>query len=70
MARILQLIAQRLKSKTYWVGMLGLLLTAIDISSGTITGLLPAEYSPFAVLLWPMAVLTLREVTTAALSDK
>lgn len=63
-------IIQRLKSKTYWAGMLGLALTAIEINSGLITGWMPAEYRPFAVMLWPLAMFTLREITTEAIGDK
>lgn len=63
-------IIQRLKSKTYRVGMLGLVLTAIEINSGIITGWLPADYRPFAALLWPLAMFTLREMTTEAIGEK
>ena len=63
-------IIQRLKSKTYWAGMLGLALTVIELNSGLITGWMPAEYRPFAVLLWPLAMFTLREITTTALIEK
>lgn len=50
--------------------MVGLILTAIDVNSGVITGWLPPELRPFAVLVWPLAMFTLREITTTALGDK
>jgi len=63
-------IIARLKSKTYWAAMLGALLTAIEIHSGLLAGLLPEAYRAWAVMFWPVAMVALREVTTAALSDK
>lgn len=63
-------IIQRLKSKTYCVAIIGALLTAIDAQSGFITGFIAAEYRPWVLMAWPALMLTLREVTTTALSDK
>lgn len=63
-------IIQRLKSKTYWAGMIGLALTAMEINSGIITGWMPPDWRPFAVMLWPLTMFTLRELTTTALGDK
>ncbi len=63
-------IIQRLKSKTYWAAILGALLTIVEANSGFISTLLPAAYAKFAVMLWPVLMLTLRELTTTALADK
>jgi uncharacterized membrane protein len=63
-------IIQRLKSKTYWVALVGALLTVIETNSGFIGQLLPAPYNIYIVMLWPVLMLILREVTTTALSDK
>jgi hypothetical protein len=63
-------LIQRLKSKTYWVAIIGALLTAVEANSGFISSLMPPDYGKYAVMLWPVLMLTLREVTTAALSDK
>ena len=63
-------ILQRLKSKTYWVAVIGSLLTLVEMNSGYLSGLLPSEYSKFSLMLWPILMLTLREVTTGALEDK
>lgn len=60
----------RLKSKTYWVALIGALLTAIEANSGFISKALPVEYRAYIVMLWPVLMLTLREVTTTALQDK
>jgi len=63
-------IVARLKSKTYWAAILGAALTAVEINSGFLAGLLPAEHRQWAIMFWPVAMIALREVTTAALSDK
>jgi len=67
---MLTLILQRLHSKTYWVALVGALLTIIEANSGFISGFLPPVYGKYAVMLWPVLMLTLREVTTTALADK
>lgn len=63
-------ILQRFKSKTYWVALVGALLTVIEANSGFIGQLLPAPYSAYIVMLWPVVMLVLRELTTTALADK
>lgn len=66
----MQALLQRLKSKTYWAALVGALLTAIEANSGFISQFLPAETKPYIVMLWPVLMLVLREVTTTALSEK
>jgi uncharacterized membrane protein len=63
-------ILQRFKSKTYWVALVGALLTVIEANSGFIGQLLPAPYNAYIVMLWPVVMLVLRELTTTALADK
>jgi uncharacterized membrane protein len=63
-------IIQRLKSKTYWVAILGAALTIVEANANFLSGFLPAEYSKYAIMAWPILMLTLREVTTSAISDK
>lgn len=63
-------IIQRLKSKTYWVAIIGAILTIMDTNSQFFGGLIPAPYNQYLVMLWPVVMITLREVTTTALSDK
>ena len=60
-------LAARLRSKTYVTALVGLVLTGIEAQSGAILGWLPSEYRQFAVFLWPIAMMTLREVTSSAL---
>jgi len=66
----MQAILQRLKSKTYWAAIVGALLTAIEANSGLISQFLPAGIRPYIVMLWPVLMLALREVTTTAISEK
>ena len=63
-------IIQRLKSKTYWVALVGALLTDIEANSGFIGQFLPSPYRTYIVMLWPVLMLVLRELTTTALADK
>ena len=63
-------IVQRLKSKTYWAAIIGAMLVVIEQNSGVFSMYLPIEVRTAAVMLWPVLMIALREVTTSALSDK
>jgi uncharacterized membrane protein len=63
-------ILQRLKSKTYWTAIIGALLVIVEQNSGVFSLYLPAEVRTAAVMLWPVLMIALREVTTSALGDK
>ena len=63
-------ILQRLKSKTYWVALVGALLTAVELNSGFLGSFIPVPYRNYVIMLWPVLMLTLREITTSALTDK
>lgn len=65
-----ELIKQRLSSKTYLTALLLAAITAVELNSGFLSSFIPAEYRQYALLVWPVAMMTLREVTTSALSDK
>jgi hypothetical protein len=66
----MNLIIQRLKSRTYWVALVGALITAVELNSNFLGSFIPLPYRNYVVLLWPVLMLTLREVTTTALADK
>ena len=66
----MNLILQRLKSKTYWVALVGALLTAVELNSNFLGSFIPLPYRNYIIMLWPVLMLTLREVTTTALADK
>ena len=66
----MNLILQRLKSKTYWVAFVGALLTAVELNSNFLGSFILLPYRNYVIMLWPVLMLTLREVTTTALADK
>jgi uncharacterized membrane protein len=66
----MNMLLQRLKSKTYWVALIGALLTVVEVNSGFLSTLLPVQYRQYTIMLWPVIMLALREVTTVALADK
>jgi hypothetical protein len=63
-------LLQRFKSKTYWVAIIGALLTAIEVNSGFLASFIPMPYRNYVILLWPVLMVILREVTISALADK
>jgi len=63
-------IIQRFKSKTYWLAMIGAVLSVLEINSGLITQFVGADMRPYLVAFWPVAMLFAREITTTALSEK
>jgi hypothetical protein len=67
---MIELLKQRLRSKTYWAAMIGAGLVILDTQSGFISGFLPAEYRSYTIMAWPLIMITLREVTTSALNSK
>ena len=66
----MNLLLQRLKSKTYWIAVIGALLTAIEVNSGFLGSFVPMPYRNYIIMLWPVLMLFLREITTSALTDK
>jgi hypothetical protein len=50
--------------------MLLALLTILEAQSGFLSGFLPAPYRAYTVMLWPLVMISLREVTNAALAEK
>lgn len=67
---MLEKIKKRLKSRTYLVALVGGILTLIEVNSGVILGWIPVEFRAYAVAIWPLAMMTMREVTSAAVEDK
>jgi len=63
-------IIQRFKSKTYWLAMIGAVLSVLEINSGLITQFVGADMRPYLVAFWPVVMLFAREITTTGLSEK
>jgi len=66
----METIFQRLKSKTYWAAIIGALLTGLDAQSGFFSQYFPIEYRPYVPMIWPLLMMSMRELTTSALADK
>lgn len=67
---ILSGIVQRLKSKTYWTAIIGALLIVVEQSSGLFSAYLPEDMRTITVLLWPVLMITLREITKTSIDEK
>ena len=63
-------ITARLRSKTYWAAIAMAALTIIELNAQLLTQFVSPEYRAYLLLAWPLVMITLREVTTGALSDK
>lgn len=67
---MLELIKQRLMSKTYWTAIVAAIISILEINGGFIGQYIPMPERQYIIMLWPILMLTLREITTTALSDK
>lgn len=67
---LLELIRQRLSSKTYKVGLILTILTALELNYSVILTLVPPQYKVYFISIWPIALFTCREITNSALADK
>lgn len=67
---MLDLIIQRLKSKTFQTAFILTLISILEINVGFIAQFIPAVYRPYIVMVWPLAMLVLREMTKEPLSAK
>lgn len=66
----MELLIQRLKSKTYQAALLGALLTIVEANSGLISQFVPEQYRAWLLAAWPLIMMTMREVTVKPLSEK
>ena len=66
----MRIIKQRLKSKTYWLAIVGAVLTVVEVQGGFFSQYVADVYRPFLVMFWPVFMMIAREATTNALSDK
>ena len=67
---VLNRLAARLKSKTYWAALMLTAITLLEARSGELSALFKPEYRPYLLLTFPFIMVVLRELTTAALSEK
>jgi hypothetical protein len=64
------MIVQRLSSKTYWAAAIMSILTFIEYNYDILSLVLPESYRPLALVLWPMVMTLMRELTTTAVDSK
>ena len=57
-------------SKTYLSALALGLITAVDMNTGLVSGLFPQEYRPWLLMVWPVVMMTLREMTHTTLDPK
>ena len=67
---MIELLRQRWASKTYCAALIGAILTIVEANYGVLAMLLPPRLMPYSPLIFPLAMMVLREFTTSALSDK
>ena len=63
-------IKARLTSKTYIAAATMAVLTAIEINSPLLSTFVVPEHRPYLLALWPVVMMTLREITKTAVDDK
>ncbi len=67
---MLELLRQRLRSKTYIAATIMAILTIIEANYGVLATLLPPKWAAYTPLVFPIVMMLCREVTRTALSDK
>lgn len=63
-------IKNRLLSKTYISALLLGLITAVELNNQFLSSLFAEQYRPYLLMIWPVAMMTLREMTKEAVDDK
>lgn len=63
-------IVKRLKSKTYWAAIIGATLVVFEQNAQFFSQYLPESFRQLSILMWPVLMVALREVTDKPVSDK
>lgn len=63
-------IKNRLVSKTYISALLLGIITAVDMNTQFLSGMVPEAYRPWLLMTWPVTMMTLREMTKSAVDEK
>ena len=66
---MLDKLRHRLVSKTYLSALLLGAITAIEMNNQFLSSFFPEEYRPFLLMIWPVTMMTLREMTNAELGS-
>lgn len=67
---MLNLILQNLNSRTVRVALLLALISGIEAQAQFFSQFVPAMYRPYLIMVWPVAMVLMRNITTTALADK
>lgn len=70
MSSFLIALKQRLTSKTYLTALFLAVITVLEANMQLVSSLLQPELRQYLIYVWPLAMVTLREVTKTALSEK
>lgn len=63
-------IIKRLKSKTYWAAILGTAVVVLEQNAQFFGQYLPEQFRSMTILMWPVLMVALRELTTKPVGDK
>jgi hypothetical protein len=63
-------VLQRFKSRTYWAAIILAALTIIEAQYSVVATLVSKEMLPYLPLIFPLAMMVLREITKTAIADK
>ena len=63
-------IIQNLKSRTVQTALVMAVISAIEAQSGFFSQFVPPDCRAWLVMLWPVLMIALRQITTQALDDK
>ena len=63
-------IIKRLKSKTYWAAILGTTLVVVEQNAQFFSAYLPESLRQLSILMWPVLMIALRELTDKPVSEK
>jgi hypothetical protein len=67
---MLALIIQNLNSRTVKLALLLGLISGIEAQVGFFSQFVPPAYRPYLIMVWPVAMIVMRNITTTALADK
>lgn len=68
--KFIEILKQVYKSRSVKAALLLSVITALEIHFEFLATLLPAQYRPWAIMVWPTVMLFFRLITKEALMDK
>lgn len=63
-------IIKRLKSKTYWAAIIGATFVVVEQNAQFFSHYLPESMRQLSILMWPVLMIALRELTDKPVSEK